>query len=101
MSDLDLLLEAVVLEPFAEDRWSVVADWLEEHDDPRRAELLRLHRRLIATCRKPDRHPGRGGWQARIVELLGLGVQPCVPRRTVELGEGVGMSFSWIPPGSF
>ena len=80
MSDLDSLLEAVVAEPLAEDRWSVLADWLEENDDPRRAELLRLHRRLLATCCEPDAHPGRAGWQARVVELLGDGVRPCVPQ---------------------
>jgi uncharacterized protein (TIGR02996 family) len=47
---LDHLLQAVVEEPLVEDHWSILADWLEDHDDPRRAELLRLHRRLLATC---------------------------------------------------
>ena len=51
--------------PLAEDRYLVLADWLEEHDDPRRAELLRLHRRLLATCCEPDAHPERAAWQAR------------------------------------
>src|SRR5262249_26033532 len=31
----------------------------------------------------------------------GQGVRPCVPQRTVVLGEGVEMTFSFIPPGSF
>src|SRR5437763_2529231 len=96
----DLLL-GIVEDPLAEDRYLVLADWLEEHDDPRRAELLRLHRRLLATCCEPAEHPGRAGWQARIVELLGQGVQPCVPQRTLGLGEGVEMAFAWIPPGRF
>jgi uncharacterized protein (TIGR02996 family) len=43
-------LQAIVENPGDEDTWLVLADWLEEHDDPRRAELLRLHRRLLATC---------------------------------------------------
>jgi uncharacterized protein (TIGR02996 family) len=34
---LDHLLQGVVDEPQAEDRWAVLADYLEEHDDPRRA----------------------------------------------------------------
>jgi uncharacterized protein (TIGR02996 family) len=98
---LDLLLQAIVDDPQAEPRWLVLADWLEEHDDPRRAELLRLHRRLIATCCKPAKHPERALWQARIVALLAEGVKPCVMQRTVVLGEGVAMAFSFIPPGSF
>ena len=44
MSDLEGLLEAIVRDPLSDDRWLVLSDWLEEHDDPRRAELLRLHR---------------------------------------------------------
>src|SRR5437764_6720420 len=98
---LEDLLRAIVADPQAEDRYLVLADWLEEHDDPRRAELLRLHRSLLATCCEPDRHPERAAWQARIVELLGLGVRPCVPQRTVTLDEGVEMTFSFIPPGTF
>jgi uncharacterized protein (TIGR02996 family) len=98
---LDQLLQGIVDEPQAEDRWAVLADWLEEHDDPRRAELLRLHRRLLATCCKPEKHPERPAWQARIVALLAERVKPCVPQRTVVLGQGVVMTFSFIPPGSF
>src|SRR3954463_1058768 len=97
----DQMLDAIIADPLAEDRWSVVADWLEENDDLRRAELLRLHRKLMATCCEPDRHPERAAWQARIVELIGDGVRPCVPQRTVVLGEGVEMTFNFIPPGTF
>src|SRR3954453_18705795 len=98
---LNDLLRAIVADPLAEDRWLVVAEWLEEHHDPRRAELLRLHRKLLATCCEPDRHPERAGWHARIVSMLADGVNPCVPQRTVVVGEGVEMTFSFIPPGSF
>src|SRR4051794_38802668 len=101
MSDLEGLLEAVVEEPLAEGSWLVLADWLEEHDDPRRAELLRLHRKLLATCCEPDAHPRRAGWQARVVELLGQGVRPCVPRQHVIVAKGVEMAFHFVPPGSF
>ena len=101
MGTVDTLLAGIVAEPLEETRWLVLADWLEENDDPRRAELLRLHRRLIATCCEPDRHPDRGAWQTRVVELLGAGVQPCVPRQTLELPGGVPLVGSFIPPGGF
>ena len=98
----DGLLAGVVAEPHAEDRWSVLADWLEEYDDPRRSELLRLHRRLLATCLEPDR-PERQAWQVRLVELLAAGVEPCVPRETILLGDRrpVPMEFAFVPPGTF
>lgn len=98
---LDHLLQGVVDEPQAEDCWAVLADWLEEHDDPRRAELLRLHRRLLATCCEPDEHPERAGWHVRVVALLTKGVRPCVPQKTLVLGSRVEMTFRFIPPGSY
>jgi uncharacterized protein (TIGR02996 family) len=100
---LEELLRGVVEEPLAEDRWHVLADWLEEYDDPDRAELLRLHRRLLATCCEPESHPQRAGWQARVVELLAKGVSPCVPRRAVLLGKRVKvpLTFAWVGPGTF
>jgi uncharacterized protein (TIGR02996 family) len=96
---LEELLAAIVADP-AEDRYSVLADWLEEHDDPRRAELLRLHRRLLATCCEPERHPERAVWHSRVVALLVEGVRPCVPQNTLVLASGVGMTLSFVPPGS-
>jgi uncharacterized protein (TIGR02996 family) len=103
MSVLDGLLQSMVDRPACEANWLVLADWLEENDDPRRAELLRLHRKLLATCCEPGLHPGRQGWQARVVELLGQGVRPCVPQRAVVLNKRtkVTMTFAWIPPGTF
>jgi uncharacterized protein (TIGR02996 family) len=95
------LLEAIVASPQAEDRWLGLADWLEKHDEPRRAELLRLHRRLLATCCEPDRHPDRPAWQTRIVELLVQGVRPCGPERAAGLPRGAEMTFRFIPPGRF
>src|SRR5690348_1492305 len=95
------LLQGIVDHPGDDARFDILADWLDEHDDPRRAELLRLHRRLLATCCEPDEHPERAAWQAQVVELLGGGVQPCVPRRTVALGAGLEMRFVWVPPGTF
>jgi uncharacterized protein (TIGR02996 family) len=103
MDTLNAFLQSIVATPQASDgTWLVLADWLEENDpDPRRAELLRLHRRLLDTCCEPDSHPRRGEWQARLVELLARGVRPCVPQRTIRLGKNLGMTFTWIPPGTF
>jgi uncharacterized protein (TIGR02996 family) len=101
MTDLDALLAGIVSDPLEETRWLVLADWLEENDDPRRAELLRLHRRMLATCCEPDAHPERAAWQSRMTELLIAGVRPCVPQETLMLPGGVPMTFSFIPPGAF
>lgn len=101
MTDCDALLAGIVSDPLEETRWLVLADWLEEHDDPRRAELLRLHRKMLATCCEPDAHPERSAWQARMTELLVAGVRPCVPQETLTLPGGVPMTFSFIPPGAF
>jgi uncharacterized protein (TIGR02996 family) len=101
MDTLNALLSGIVAEPLEETRWLVLADWLDENDDPRRAELLRLHRRLIATCCEPATHPERAAWQNRMVELLVAGVTPCVPRHTLMLPGGVPLVGGFIPPGSF
>jgi uncharacterized protein (TIGR02996 family) len=101
MTTLDALLHAIVADPQNEDRWLVLADWLEEHDDVRRAELLRLHHKLLATCCEPERYPERAAWHAQVVELIAQGVRPCLPSRSVVLAKGVEMRFSFIPPGSF
>jgi formylglycine-generating enzyme len=98
---LSNLLQGLLEHPHEEDRWLILADWVEEYDDPRRAELLRLHRQLLATCTEPDRHPQRSQWQSQLVSLLTYGVQPVVPRQTIELDGGVDMKFVWIPPGPF
>ncbi|MGH7173615.1 MAG: SUMF1/EgtB/PvdO family nonheme iron enzyme [Gemmataceae bacterium] len=79
----------------------ILADWLDEHDRPHQAELLRLHTALVATCCQPNHHPERIPQQARLVELLAAGVRPCLPRQTSSLAEGVDMTFAWIPPGTF
>jgi uncharacterized protein (TIGR02996 family) len=101
MSVLQGLLAGIVSDPQEETRWLVLADSLEEFDDPRRAELLRLHRRLLGTCCEPEQHPERSEWQARIMDLIAGGVRPCVPQETINLPGDVAMTFSFIPPGSF
>src|SRR6202034_2444258 len=98
MSERDALLAGLVADPLEETRWLVLADWLEENDDPRRAELLRLHRRLGGTGCEPDAHPERAAWQSRVTELLIAGVRPCVPQHTLTLPGRVPLVGSFIPP---
>ena len=101
MTELDAMLAGIVTDPREEPRWLVLADWLEEYDDPRRSELLRLHRKMLATCCEPDAHPQRAEWQSRMVELLVAGARPCVPQETLTLPGGVPMMFAFVPPGAF
>ena len=101
MNTRDALLSGIVADPLDEARWLVLAEYLKENDDPRRAELLCLHRRLLATCCEPDAHPERPVWQARVTELLAAGVVPCVPRHTLELPGGEALEGAFVPPGSF
>ncbi len=98
---LDALLAGIVSDPLEETRWLVLADWLEEFDDPRRGELLRLHRKLLATCCEPGSIRNGPPGTPRIVELIAGGVRPCVPQKTLILPGDVPMTFSFIPPGRF
>ncbi|MFO0825068.1 MAG: SUMF1/EgtB/PvdO family nonheme iron enzyme [Gemmataceae bacterium] len=102
MNELEAMFCGILKDPCDDTGWLALADLLDENDDdPGRGELLRLHRKLLGTCCEPEAHPERKMWQARIVELIGKGVRPCVPRREVQLPGGVSMTFSFIPPGSF
>jgi uncharacterized protein (TIGR02996 family) len=69
----------------------VLADWLEDHGDPRH-ELIRLRHQ---PGYRPTLNPHQR--QERVVELLVGGLRPCVPEWTNALG----MRFVWCPPGTF
>jgi uncharacterized protein (TIGR02996 family) len=101
MDTLNGLLAGIVADPVEETRWLVLADWLAENDDPRRGELLWIHRWLLSTCVYPEQHPQRAAFHARVVELLEAGVRPCVPQETLQIADGVEMTFSFIPPHTF
>ena len=50
MSELDGFLQAIGEEPADETNWLVMSDWLEDNDDPRRAEIYeRLNIPTVAT----------------------------------------------------
>jgi formylglycine-generating enzyme len=81
------------MDPADDLAWLAVADWLEEHDQPDRAELVRLTRLLRHDPTSPDELEH----QKRQMELLAGGVEPCVATVT----NSIGMTLAWIPPGTF
>jgi uncharacterized protein (TIGR02996 family) len=94
-------LQALHAEPNEEATWLALADWLNEHDQPQRADLVRLVRRLRALPVMP-RLGERARLEDRVAELLRRGVRPVVP----EVVNGIGMRLAliplaasaWIPP---
>jgi uncharacterized protein (TIGR02996 family) len=84
-------LDDIVAHPDDASAWLILADWLEDQQDPR-AELVRLTQQL----RAEPQHRQFKKRQTRLQALLASGVEPIVPRRT--LGT---IDFAWIPPGSF
>jgi uncharacterized protein (TIGR02996 family) len=85
-------LESIRESPGEASLWLILADWLEERDDPR-AELVRL---TLSLRTEPD----QGDFdkrQRRVQELLGGGMKPLVPT----LVNSIGMTFALIPAGSF
>jgi uncharacterized protein (TIGR02996 family) len=88
------LLEAIREAPADPTAWLVLADWLEEYDDPRRGELVRLRMRL-RDPRLPEDE--RAPLERRQAELVVSGVGPCVPT----VANALGMEFALIAPGQF
>ncbi len=93
MGDEAALWQAILAQPADERAWLVMADWLEEHDDPARAELFRT----TLTLRLRSDEARRPALEARQRELLAAGVRPAVP----EVVNSVGMRLALIPPGTF
>jgi uncharacterized protein (TIGR02996 family) len=93
MDEAAALWQAIHEAPADEGAWLVMADWLEEHDSPERAELFRVTLEL----RRGGARPRRRALEARKQELLAAGVRPCVP----EVVNSIGMRFVLVPPGTF
>jgi uncharacterized protein (TIGR02996 family) len=90
--DLDAFLQAIVADPHhAAATWLVLADWLEDRDDPR-AELVRL-------MYQPDYHRDLPGADRdeRVRQLLASGVGPVTPT----LVNSIGTKLVLIPAGVF
>ncbi len=92
----DAFLSALHDSPNDEVTWLALADWLEESDQPERAELVRLVRwlRTVPVMRRTRK---RAGLEDRVAALLAAGVRPVVP----ELVNSLGMRLALIPPGHF
>ncbi len=91
MSDFQRLLDAI---PDDSNVAFILADYLEERDDPR-CELLRLSYTLKDL---PDITPDRLAMEQRLRELILVEkVEPVVPKVT----NAIGMEFAWVPPGTF
>jgi uncharacterized protein (TIGR02996 family) len=84
-------LDDIVGNPSDPSLWLILADWLDEREDPR-GELVRLTWQLQY---EPD-HADFKQRQNRVQALLAAGMKPVRPRRS--LG---GLELAWIPPGSF
>ncbi|MGF1581372.1 MAG: formylglycine-generating enzyme family protein [Gemmataceae bacterium] len=91
MSDFQRLLDAIPSDPNVA---FILADYLEERDDPR-CELLRLSYTLKDMA---NITPERLAMEERLRELLLVKkLEPVVPKATNELE----MEFAWVPPGTF
>jgi uncharacterized protein (TIGR02996 family) len=88
---LQSFLDGIVAHPDEGERWLILADWLEDHADPR-AELVRLTWQL----QYESDHADFDQRQARVQALLAGGMVPVWPRRTL-----AGIEFAWVPPGTF
>src|SRR4051794_4729317 len=85
-------LQDVLDYPSDEVAWLALADWLEDHGDPR-AELVRLQRVLRRAADGPERRAR----EARVLELLAAGVRPLVPL----VVNSAGMPLALVPAGTF
>jgi formylglycine-generating enzyme required for sulfatase activity len=77
-----------------------VVNFFVGEEGPERGELIRLALSLQVTCTEVE-HPERANWQQRLVELLEQGVQPGFGQASVPVDEGLEITFTFIPPGSF
>src|SRR4051812_46649390 len=82
--------------PNDEVTWLALADWLDEHGQADRAELIRIVRQL-RTVHFTRRTKKRATLEQRVVALTQGGTRPAVP----EVVNGLGMRMALIPPGTF
>src|SRR5262245_25005358 len=93
----DAFLAALHESPDDEVTWLALADFFDEHDQPRRAELIRLVRQVRGLNVTTKRISSRAALEECIAALLEAGVRPAVP----EVVNGVGMRLALMPAGRF
>jgi uncharacterized protein (TIGR02996 family) len=94
MKEEEALLAGIIADPHEDTGWLVLADWLEERNDPR-AEILRL---VFKLKNSPREEKGtRKQDEQTIIELIRTGVRPCVPT----IRNSIGMEFVLLPAGEF
>jgi uncharacterized protein (TIGR02996 family) len=93
MDTQQAILQALHDDPADQASWLILGDWLEEHGEPERAELLRLSRRLRVLPAGAERDAA----EDRLRALLAAGVRPCVPLLT----NSIGLELALIPAGTF
>jgi uncharacterized protein (TIGR02996 family) len=98
MSTQQALLAAMHADPLDPTPRLALADWLEEHDRLREAELTRWQHRLDSADLDD---PRRRDFEARVQELLAAGVRPLVPLLTLQIAATEHLHAALIPPGSF
>jgi uncharacterized protein (TIGR02996 family) len=90
--NLEELLAGLAAHPHEGERWLILADWLEDQQDPR-AELARLRWQYHYEHDHPEFEPRR----ERMCALWASGLPLLVPTLTNALG----MTFALVPPGTF
>jgi len=101
---LDAFLASLAENPEDDSFYLILADWLDQQDDPSpqlQAELIRLQHALrqpnLATSPRKNACTKRQTQEDRMRRLLAEGVQPCLPR----LCNSIGLQLVMLPPGSF
>src|SRR5437762_589909 len=101
MTTVDSFLQGMAETPHDASQWQILADCLEEQDDPR-GELIRLLHALRQpeaqiTNRRAKAYQRIKAKEERLRHLLKSGVKPCQPCCV----NSIGMEFVLIPPGTF
>ncbi len=98
MSDGEVLLRAILAEPADDTVRLAFADWLDENDEPLRAELIRVQIKMqqIGIYERADIRPGDRELFRRQVELLGDSPNPA---EGVHFGITRGLVESVTMPG--
>jgi uncharacterized protein (TIGR02996 family) len=94
----ETFLQALHADPLDTTPRLALADWLEERDRLREAELTRCQHHLDSADLDD---PSRCDLEARVQQLLAEGVRPLVPLLDLELKPRVKLDAALILPGSF